>query len=213
MSNSETKYLKKEKWYHGTTLHGFKEICRIGIKADYNEGNELDFGYGFYLTPIKKQAEQFILKLLEYNKDDNSFDFIEYDEKKLEDLKTPVVLEFNFLPLEWYESNDFNVKILSSYDDEFAEFVFNNRLCNLYKKKQHNYDLIFGVMSDSIPTVLIEKYKNNEINKQEVIEGLKKTTSNKQLSIHNQSLCDIIKIDKAYNLQTGEELVIDDYCK
>ncbi|WP_297416832.1 DUF3990 domain-containing protein [Clostridium sp.] len=212
MSNSEIKYLKKEKWYHGTTLHGLKEICRIGIKADYNEGNELDFGYGFYLTPIKKQAEQFILKLLEF-KDDMSLDFIEDDENNLKDLKTPVVLEFNLVPLEWYESNKYNFKILNNYDDEFAEFVFKNRIYNLHGENQHNYDFIFGVMSDSLPTLLIQKYKNSEIDKETVIEGLKKTTSCKQLSIHNQSICDIIKINKAYNLQTGEELIIDDYCK
>ena len=66
-------------------------------------------------------------------------------------------------------------------------------------------------MSDSVPTLLIQKYKNKEITKEAVIDLLKKSTSNKQLSLHNQELCDKIKLTKAYLLKTGKELNIDDY--
>lgn len=44
-----------------------------------------------------------------------------------------------------------------------------------------------------------------------------KATSMKQLSLHNQKLCDIIKLKVAYTIDkiTGErkELNINDYCK
>lgn len=61
-------------------------------------------------------------------------------------------------------------------------------------------------MSDSLPTILIQKYKNKELTKENVIEGLKKSTAVKQLSIHNQKICDIIRISKAYYVESGEEL-------
>ena len=98
--------------------------------------------------------------------------------------------------------------ILNSYNDDFSEFVFNNRLNN--DDIQHNYDLIFGVMSDSLPIVLMQRYKNKELKKEEVLEGLKKTTSTKQLSIHNQAVCNLIKINKIYDINSGKELYLND---
>ena len=53
------KYLSIDKWYHGTTLEGWKSICKLGVLANYNIGYELDFGYGFYLT--SKQQKQKII--------------------------------------------------------------------------------------------------------------------------------------------------------
>lgn len=210
----ERKYLSKSKWYHGTTLDGFKKICSMGVRADYNKGNELDFGYGFYLTPVKEQAESFIKKLLQYDKTEidktvtNSFGF---PTKENEDKKIAVVIEFEFTPLQWFEGDYYKHKILNAYDDEFAEFVFNNRINYMAECNQHNYDLIFGVMSDSLPIILMQRYKNGELSKEQVIEGLKKQTSAKQLSIHNQKICDIINISNAYYVESGKELDINDY--
>ncbi len=42
------KYLKQKSWFHGTTLSGFESLCRQSVLADYNRGNSLDFGDGFY---------------------------------------------------------------------------------------------------------------------------------------------------------------------
>ena len=70
MNSKIRKYLSNDKWYHGTTLYNAKKIIDNGIIVDYNKGNELDFGYGFYLTPKKEQAESFITKILEFNKNE-----------------------------------------------------------------------------------------------------------------------------------------------
>ncbi|GAA4881728.1 hypothetical protein GCM10023310_72220 [Paenibacillus vulneris] len=215
MSDSYMKHLKKDKWYHGTTLEGWKGICEKGVLAAYNIGHELDFGYGFYLTPIKSQAEKFITTLLRVTKEDNEMlseigSMFSFEDNK--DSKIAVVVEFDFTPLEWMARKDeYTYKILNAYDDEFAEFVFYNRTENDDGSKQHSYDYIFGVMSDSNPIIDIARYKNGEIGKEEVIESFKKSTSAKQLSIHNQKLCDIIKPSRAYVIDTGEELDINEY--
>lgn len=196
-------YLKNDKWYHGTTLHGWKQMCKLKVQANFNIGHELDFGYGFYLTPAFDQADSYIINLLKY-KTSLPFDINE-------DKKIPLVIEFTFCPYDWYEMGIYKFKILNAYDDEFAEFVFHNRINNIDGEQQHDFDVIFGVMSDSVPTVLIERYKEQEITKEEVIENLKKSTRNKQISLHNQELCDRIIPTKVCNLATGKELSLVAY--
>lgn len=60
-------------------------------------------------------------------------------------------------------------------------------------------------------------YKMGTITKEEALEQLKKDTRMKQLSLHNQILCDIITLKEAYELdfETRErkELDIHDYRK
>lgn len=210
MNKKIKQYLSTNRWYHGTTLDNAKKIIKNGVIADYNKGNELDFGCGFYLTPKKDQASSFITKILEYNKDkvgESLAQSLGIKTKYNKDKEIPVVIEFDFVPLNWFEEEEYKSKILNSYDNEFAEFVFNNRMNN--EKIQHDYDLIFGVMSDSLPIILIQRYKNGELKKDDVIEGLKKQTSAKQLSIHNQNICDIIKVNEIYDIDSGKELDIN----
>ncbi|MDP4093114.1 MAG: DUF3990 domain-containing protein [Bacillota bacterium] len=207
IDNKILKHVKKEKWYHGTTLEGFKSILSKGVIVDYNKGTELDFGFGFYLTPEFEQAERYIKKILEFDIKMNK----ELPMKDDEDSKIPVVIEFDFKPLAIIAEEKYKFKSLNQYDDEFAEFVFFNRIENAYGENQHEYDMIFGVMSDSTPIILIQQYRDNIISKEEVIHQLKKTTSFKQLSLHRQELCDIIKPTKAILIGLGKELNIDGY--
>ena len=200
------KHLNINMWYHGTVYSNWESICKNGILAEYNKDNSdsLDFGYGFYLAPSKERAEHYILSMME-----NSGFYSETDE--------PIVLGFEFNPLEWFQNDEYNTKIFGKYDDEFAIFVFENRTLNVAGSKQHNYDVIFGVMSDSVPTLEIQKYKMGMVTKEEVIESFKVSTSMKQLSLHNQDICDIIRLKEAYVIdrKTGErkELNTNDYRK
>ncbi len=128
-----------------------------------------------------------------------------------------MVLGFEFNPLQWFEEDVYNTKIFNKYDDDFAIFVFKNRTENIAGSKQHDYDVIYGVMSDSVPTLEIQYYKMGIKTREEVIATLKKQTSMKQLSLHSQEICDIISLKEAYILDkaTGErkELNVDDYCR
>lgn len=72
-------------------------------------------------------------------------------------------------------------------------------------------------MSDSVPAQAILEYKMGIKTKEEVLECFKKATSMKQISLHNQELCDIIKLKEAYTIdkttKERKELNIIDYCK
>lgn len=207
--------LEKEHWYHGTTLEGWKQLCEKKIKVDYNKGNELDFGFGFYLTQRKEQAETYTNNIIKFRKQERSNfgDFADFgfDSSGVQEDEIAVVIEFNIAPLEWFKNEQYNFGIFDSYDDRFAEFVFHNRVNNINGELHHNYDLIYGVMSDSLPMILVSNYQKGEIGKDDVLAGLKKTTRDTQLSIHNQAICDKMMVHKAYLVETGEELNVDEY--
>ncbi|WP_188652191.1 DUF3990 domain-containing protein [Pontibacillus salipaludis] len=181
------------------------------IQVNHNIGNELDFGYGFYLTPKEQQAKDFIQDLLAYTGGESVLQGLPFLVKDNPEDKVAVVVEFEFTPLDWFYDDHINTMVLNSYDDEFADFVFFNRTENIYGEHQHDYKAIFGVMSDSKPNIVLSRFKNGEIGKDEVIESFKKTTSNKQLSIHTQDFCDILVPSKAYIIETGEELDVNEY--
>ena len=176
--------LSAEKWYHATTKENFNSIREKGIIADFNKGKELDFGYGFYLTTSEKLAESYLCRL---------YGWLDSASKE-----TLVVMEYTFQPLIWFESSLYKTTTFEKFDDAFAEFVFKNRLESKSNEQRHNYDVIYGVMSDSLPTQLLLEYRAGEISKEDVMSGLKKGNSMKQLSIHNQTLCDTLLLTGAY---------------
>lgn len=202
MKNKTLNKLKNDKWYHTTGLNEWKSIHNLGVQADYNKLNsiDLDFGYGFYMSDTQERAEIYGNKLVDAH------------------LRLPndiVILEFNFTPYIYFSGQDYTSKIFESYDDEFADFVFENRTKNDDGAAQHEYDIIYGVMSDSLPTKLISEYQIGRVTKGDVLVSLKKATSMKQLSLHNQCICDILCLERAYLFNTDtlerKELDINGY--
>ena len=189
--------LSADKWYHATTKSNFENILSKGVIADHNRYSELDFGYGFYLTTSEKLAESFISRLFAWQEHTNNDPL--------------VIMEYKKTPLEWFIGDDYNTAIFPEFDDAFATFVFENRLNSTTGEQFHNFDAIYGVMSDSVPTKLLLQYRAGEITREEVIQGLKKGNSMKQISLHSQDLCDIIELERAYlyNPNTKERKELD----
>lgn len=181
-------------------MQSYLNIKRSGIHADFNKGHQLDFGYGFYLTISADYAESYTKRLYS---DENAEAFVAED--------IPVIMEYTFCPYDWFCSGTYNCKILAQFNDEFAEFVFYNRTANVDGTNQHEYDIIYGVMSDSVPTNQILEYSAGTRSKEDVLSALKKSNSMKQLSLHSQALCDIIQLTRAYtyNPLTGERKELD----
>lgn len=191
--------LSSTRWFHATTQSNYENILKQGVVVDYNRYGELDFGYGFYLTTEEKCAESYISRLLQFRDDTNTT------------TDPAVIMEYELCPLDWFISNDYNTAIFPAFDDGFAEFVFQNRLNCSSGVQQHTYDVIYGVMSDSSPTALLLQYRAEEITQKDVIEGLKKGTSMKQISLHRQDLCDAITLKRAYvyDIKTNERKELD----
>lgn len=104
----------------------------------------------------------------------------------MDDSLKPVVIEFQLCLDDLL--NEYNYKVFLHRDDEFVDFLILNRMNP--KIKAHKYDFVIGVMSDSNPDDLIEKYRENQITTKELKEALKKWNSMEQLSLHNQNIGD-----------------------
>ena len=60
ISIRELNRLNQDLWYHGTTIESAENIAANGVIANYNIGDQLDFGPGFYLTDTYERAVSFI---------------------------------------------------------------------------------------------------------------------------------------------------------
>ncbi len=107
-------------WFHGTLFSNWKSICENKVLVDFNKdtSDALDFGYGFYLAPDSGKAESFIRNLV----DNEVIQLAEGDR--------PIILGYEFEPLDYFESGEYKTKDFSKYNDEFALFVFDNRIEN-----------------------------------------------------------------------------------
>ncbi|MFS9338552.1 DUF3990 domain-containing protein [Streptococcus mitis] len=103
-----------------------------------------------------------------------------------------------------YRCHYFTKHKKSESDLDFAEFVFQNR--ENPDELQHQFGFIYGVQTDDNPTQALARFRQNEITKEEMLAEFRKPYSFKQLSIHNQSFSDIMKLEKVYQSKTGEEL-------
>jgi hypothetical protein len=197
VTSKEEKFFSNTKWYHGTMLTEWKSICETGVSAKYNIGISLDFGNGFYLSNSQTDAENYALNAVKYGNSSNKNE-------------QPIVLCFEFSPMDMIE-NGSSYHYFGAYDDEFANFVFDCRE-NYLEAKRHSYDITGGVMTDYIPTKLMQQYFLGELSRQDVVELLKKTTSKKQICLHKQEDCDTIKLISAYIIG-GKELDVNEYNK
>lgn len=186
--------LRQNIWYHATTEDCLESLEK-GILVNFNKGKELDFGQGFYLTPDLDMAIRYIESMIKYKKEvAKQFSFSEAE-------LTPVIVEYEFqdcVPADYFENNAYKTTCFPSFSSDFAEFILKNRIES--SKQVHDYQLIYGVMSDSNPLVLVPQVKNKFITKDEFIREItSRTMSTRQLSIHSQEICDkLVKKDTHY---------------
>ncbi|WP_025783035.1 DUF3990 domain-containing protein [Sporosarcina sp. D27] len=193
------KILRNNCWYHGTTLDSLNNLKLKGPLVNHNIGKELDFGHGFYLAPDLEMAKRYTETMIGYMKEmGNQFPFTE-------DELTPIVIEYELIdPIaeSFFIAPDVKTTCFPSYSEDFALFILENRLNP--QKKMHDYDLIYGVMSDSNPNILVPQFKGKLITKEQFVDEItKKTTSTRQLSVHNQVICDKLVMKAVHYVKEG----------
>lgn len=109
-----------------------------------------DFGKGFYLSDIESQAQemaQFKVSLF---------------------YGVPVVTTFEF-DKDAMLSSALKIKIFEEYSEEWLDFVINNREGRQVEK----YDFVYGPIANDKVGLQLRKYKDQSINKLELLERLK----------------------------------------
>jgi hypothetical protein len=133
------------KVYHGSDVK-IKTIdlskCRIGT----------DFGRGFYVTKILKQAEDIAARVASWHD------------------TTPTVTEFDFNEYA-FDDKEFKVLRFESYTDEWLDFIVKNR-ASINSKPMHNYDIVEGPVANDDIAARIYDYLNGSVTKEKFIEEL-----------------------------------------
>ena len=154
--------------YHGS----YTEVRKPDIK--YCRIN-LDFGRGFYVTPIEEQAKNWSLKFKKKNKnaivsiytlDDNAF-------------------------------NDCKVLNFTSYSEEWLDFILNCRS----GKDTSNYDIVMGGVANDKVFNTVELFFDGLIDKKEALKRLKYEKPNMQIAFRNQTVIDkYLSFERSFNL-------------
>lgn len=154
--------------YHGS----YTEVRKPDIK--YSRIN-LDFGRGFYVTPIEEQAKNWSLKFKKKNKnaivsiytlDDNAF-------------------------------NDCKVLNFTSYSEKWLDFILNCRS----GKDTTDYDIVMGGVANDKVFNTVELFFDGLIDKKEALKRLKYEKPNMQIAFRNQTVIDkYLSFERSFNL-------------
>lgn len=141
------------KLYHGTNCDFTKIDFR---KCKPNK----DFGKGFYLTEIRRQALDMAIRRCEF-----------------EQSGTPVVQEYLF-DEKSLNDGSLNVKIFSGVCVEWAEFILRNRTSK--KNTVHDYDIVVGPVADDGVVYQLNLYMQHLITIEQLVKGLEYRKLNNQ---------------------------------
>lgn len=125
--------------------------------------NDIDFGRGFYLTPLHSQAISYAQRFLRRRKQAwlNSYNF-------------------NHVPTEW------EIRVFTSYDADWLNFITKCRSGN----DDTNYDLVIGGIANDKVIRTLDRYFNREISADQAIGLLKYEKPNLQYCIRSQAMLD-----------------------
>ena len=198
----------KQILYHGTIY----DIPQDGIELDECR-KDTDFGQGFYLTTIRKQAEEWALRqYLNLNKRYKKVNAKKsrYIQENLIQLEFPVLIPYKIeknkatLPIkilqEYEEPEDKNkniyVKKFETNSTEWTKFVLDNRSRNILSLKYNGYgkyDIVIGPVADGNNLKkIVEDYK--EYNK-------KRQSDNKVTEPDFKTIANDLTYGKKYNNQ------------
>ena len=141
-------------------FHGSKiEVKNPDI---YHSRKRVDFGQGFYVTPIYEQALSLCQRYLRIGLDAyiSTYDF---DEIGLKNCK---------------------VKEFDSYSDEWLDFVLNCRK----ELDKSDYDIVIGGVANDKVFDTVELFFSGMIDKNEALKRLKFAKPNMQFCFRNQSI-------------------------
>lgn len=135
------------KLYHGTNA----EIAQIDLNKS-KVGK--DFGFGFYLSAERAQAEEIAARKFEQ-----------------QGVGTAKVYEYEF-DEQLLQNGELSVCHFDGYSEEWAEFVLQNRK-NRTRNQLHSFDVVIGPIADDTVGFQIRKFTQGIITLHQFIDELK----------------------------------------
>jgi len=152
------------KLYHGTNVD-FSEIDLSKCKPYKN------FGQGFYLTNIKKQAEKQAIRRCNFD-----------------GFGTPIVQTYEF-DEKLLADNSLNIKRFDDMTEEWAMFILENRL----KNSKHCYDIVIGPVADDGVAMQLRRYEQHFIDKKTLVNELTFSKVNSQYFFGSERAIKLLK--------------------
>lgn len=149
--------------FHGSYISVSTPLVKLGRK-------KVDFGQGFYLTKLQKQAESWAITIAE-RKGRNA---------------RPVLSSYSFDD-EAIKSGGFRVKVFENYDIEWLEYVVDCRRGGVLYQQ---YDMVEGGVANDNVIDTVEDYENGIITAEQALGQLKYKQVNHQICILNQDIAD-----------------------
>ncbi|WP_295729056.1 DUF3990 domain-containing protein [uncultured Muribaculum sp.] len=152
--------------YHGSNI----EIDRIDLDKcrPYK-----DFGKGFYLTDIRRQAERMAARTVKMFRGE------------------PTLTSYEFDPEEAARQG-LRIKIFNSPDEEWARFIMDNRDINV-KQPCHYYDIVIGPVADDTIARLLRMFTENFISEQQLVKELTFSETTSQYFFHTEATIKMLK--------------------
>ena len=136
-----------------------------------------DFGFAFYVTPLKEQAERWAKRKAKYNKNN-----------------TPMVSVF-----EWNETtNDLNYKNFGKQNIEWLDLIIK---CRSDIKYRHSYDIVKGKIADDDVGETILFVIKGFMRKEDALERLKFQEINSQLAFCSEKALENLEFVESYEVK------------
>ena len=148
--------------YHGSYL----EIIKPDLK--YSRDN-LDFGRGFYTTPIYEQAVKWCGKFKRRGKEG-------------------IVSRYTF---EEESMERWNILIFDTYSEEWLDFILNCRT----GKDTSNYDIVIGGIANDKVFNTVELFFDGLIDKKEALNRLRYEKPNLQICFRSKKVIDCLSFE------------------
>ena len=140
-----------------------------------------DFGQGFYLTDIEKQAEKMAIRVARI-----------YGEKPIVNIYE---IDDDFKDLKNLKIKDFGIQTT----EEWARFVMNNRsraftdMKNVLCNKDNKYDIVIGPVADDNMALLFRQYENEIIDFETLVKGMIYKETSSQYSFHTEKSVKLLR--------------------
>lgn len=166
--------------YHGS----YTTVSQPLAKASRRN---LDFGQGFYLTEIRKQAEAWAVVV---------------SSRKGRSVK-PVLNVFRF-NADLAKSNGFRFKEFPEYNSEWLEYVVD---CRQGKDASSDFDVVIGGVANDNVIDTVEDYEKGIITAEQALGQLRYKEVNHQLCILNQTVIDqYLEFVESFVMKTEEDM-------
>ena len=153
--------------YHGSNM----EIDTIDLNRCRPDK---DFGQGFYLTDIRKQAE-----------------FMALRRTRIMGEGMPMVTAYTFDEASLYDGS-LKVKVFDAPCEEWALFVLANRNASISGFK-HDYDVVIGPVADDGVAFQLERYSRKMISLETLVEELTYRSLNSQYFFGTEAAIKLLK--------------------